>query len=71
MVVMVNVLFQSFALPSIKPKPTLPQSLEDGHNTAYGVPEYMTTGLVNSRQDPVGCAHPLAATEGNVSCCDL
>ncbi|KAK5643208.1 hypothetical protein RI129_007053 [Pyrocoelia pectoralis] len=52
----------SFALPSIKPKPTLPsESIVEDNN--FGVPSLLTTGLAAAKVDED--LHPLISSERN------
>ncbi|XP_018579602.1 proteasome maturation protein [Anoplophora glabripennis] len=53
----------SFALPSVKPKPSLPESF-DIHEGSLGVPDLMTNGLASARCS-VDASHPVALSELN------
>lgn len=39
-------IFQSFGLPSLKPKPTLPEQFDIKTEASYGVPSAMVSGYV-------------------------
>jgi len=54
----------SFGLPSVIPKPAVPEQFEIKCGTNYGLPNPMVSGLSATRQS-VGYAHPLEASERN------
>ncbi|XP_018340755.1 PREDICTED: proteasome maturation protein [Trachymyrmex septentrionalis] len=54
----------SFGLPSIIPKPVVPEQFDVKNETNYDLPNPMVSGLSSIRQS-VGFAHPLEASERN------
>ncbi|KAL6254272.1 proteasome maturation protein [Pogonomyrmex barbatus] len=54
----------SFGLPSIVPKPTVPEQFDIKNGTNYDLPNPMVSGLSATRQS-VGYVHPLEASERN------
>ncbi|XP_011060102.1 PREDICTED: proteasome maturation protein [Acromyrmex echinatior] len=54
----------SFGLPSIIPKPVVPEQFDVKSETNYDLPNPMVSGLSSVRQS-VGYIHPLEASERN------